>query len=252
MKTLLGKMLVGTGAAALLMMSAAAPAALAQTASASAAAASEAPKPATFSLSATGEVRLKPDVASITLGVTAEAPTAADAVRQNAIKMNQVLAALKKAGLADKDIQTSSLNLAPQYVYQENLPPRLTGYQVSNQVTVTVHDLSKLGQAVDAVVGAGATNIGNISFGLDDPKAAEDQARLKAVAALQAKADLYARATGLKIARLASLSEGGGYSPPSPMPMMMMARMDKSESTPVSAGEVSVRIDVSAVYELAR
>jgi uncharacterized protein YggE len=244
------KTLLAASAAAMLLASAAVPA-MAQ--APSAAMTAEALKPPTLSLSAQGETRIKPDMASITLGVTAEAPSAAEAVRQNATKMNAVLAALKRAGLADKDIQTSSLNLSPQYVYQENLQPRLTGYQVSNQVTVTVHDLTRLGQAVDAVVGAGATNIGNISFGLTDPKAAEDEARLKAVAAVQAKAELYAKATGHRIARLASLSEGGGYTPPPPMPVYAMARMEKSmDSTPVAAGEVSVRIDVSAVYEMAR
>jgi len=249
MKTLIG------AAAALLMMSAAVPA-LAQAAQgpgAPTAASAEAMKPATLNLSAYGETRVRPDMATITLGVSVEAPGAADAVKANAAKMTAVIAALKKAGVADKDIQTSSLNLSPQYVYQENLPPRLTGYQVSNQVTITVRDLTKLGQTVDATVGAGATNVNNISFGLADPKAAEDAARLQAVTALQAKAELYARATNHRIARLASLSEGGGYTPPSPpMPVYAMARMEKADSTPVAAGEVVVRIDVNAVYELAR
>ena len=244
MKTLIG------AAAAALMMSAAVPA-LAQTQTTAALA--EAPKPATLNLSAQGETRVRPDMATITLGVTAEKPTAGEAVRANAAQMTQVIAALKKAGLADKDIQTSSLNLSPQYVYQENLPPRLTGYQVSNQVTLTVRDLTKLGQTVDATVSAGATNVGGISFGVADPKAAEDEARLKAVAALQAKAELYAKATGHRIARMASLSESGGYAPPPmPMPVYAMARMEKADSTPVAAGEVVVRIDVNGVYELAR
>ncbi len=247
MKTLIG------AAAALLMMSAAAPALAQASASSAAAVSAEAVKPATLNLSAYGETRVRPDMATITLGVSVEAPGAADAVKANAAKMTAVIAALKKAGVADKDIQTSSLNLSPQYVYQENLPPRLTGYQVSNQVTITVRDLAKLGQTVDATVGAGATNVNNISFGLADPKGAEDAARLQAVAALQAKAELYARATNHRIARLASLSEGGGYTPPSPpMPMYAMARMEKADSTPVAAGEVVVRIDVNAVYELAR
>lgn len=250
MKTLIG------AAAALLMMSAAVPA-LAQASTGIPTTASmgsvEAIKPATLNLSAQGETRVRPDMASITLGVSVEQPTAAEAVRANAARMTQVIAALKKAGVADKDIQTSSLSLNPQYVYQENLPPRLTGYQVSNQVTITVRDLTRLGQTVDATVTAGATNVANISFGVTDPKAAEDEARLAAVKALQAKAELYARATGHRIARMASLSESGGYTPPSPpMPMYAMARMEKADSTPVAAGEVVVRIDVSAVYELSR
>lgn len=206
----------------------------------------------TLSLAASGEVSRKPDMATISTGVQTEAPTAAEALRLNATRMTQVIAALKKGGIAEKDIQTSGLSLSPQYVYQENLPPKLTGYQASNQVTVVVRDLTRLGLAVDAVVNAGANSLGGIAFGLQNSDAAEDAARLDAVKALQAKADLYARATGYRIARLVTLSEGGGYSPPTPMPMLAMARMDKAESTPVEAGELKVRIDINATFELVK
>ena len=207
----------------------------------------------TLNLSASGESKVTPDLATITLGVQTDGATAAGAMSANAVQMNKVIAALKKAGIAERDIQTSNLSVNPQYVYVENNPPKLSGYQANNQVTIQVRDLTKLGQTVDATVGAGATNVGGISFGLQDPKAAEDAARLDAVKALQAKADLYARATGYKIVRLVSLGEGGGYTPsPPPMPMYAMARMDKAESSPVSAGELKVRVDVSATYELAK
>ena len=206
----------------------------------------------TLNLTAFGEVSRKPDMATISTGVQTEAPTAAEAMRLNAVRMNQVIAALKKGGIADRDIRTSGLSLNPQYVYQENLPPKLTGYQASNQVTVAVRDLVKLGPAVDAVVQSGASNVGGISFGLQNSDAAEDAARLAAVKALQAKADLYAQATGYRVARLVTLSEGGGYSPPAPMMMANFARMDKAEATPVEAGELKVRIDVTATFELVK
>ena len=206
----------------------------------------------TFNLSASGETKVTPDLATITLGVQTDAPTAAGALSGNAAQMNKVVAALKKAGIADRDIQTSGLNVNPQYVYVENQPPKLNGYQASNQVTIQVRDLAKLGTTVDATVNAGATNVGGISFGLQNPQAAEDAARLDAVKALQAKADLYARATGYHIVRLVSLGEGGGYTPAPPMPMMMRANMAKADSSPVAAGELNVRIDVSATYELAK
>jgi uncharacterized protein YggE len=168
--------------------------------------------------------------------------------------MSQVMSALQKAGIAAKDIQTSGLNLNAQYQYEQNLPPRLTGYQASNQVTVTVHDLARLGAAVDATVTAGANQVNGISFGLDDPTAAENAARERAVKALQAKADLYARATGYRVGRLVSLSEGGGYSVPPPMPMMMnqMKREAMAADTSVSPGELKVRIEVRGLYELSR
>jgi uncharacterized protein YggE len=205
----------------------------------------------TLNQSADGEVRVAPDMATITLGVSTQAPTAQAAMAANASQMTAVTAALHKQGLADRDIQTSNINLNAQYVYAENQPPKLTGYQASNQVTVRVNDLTKLGGSIDAVVGAGANQVQGISFGLKDPHAAEDQARLKAAKALAAKADLYAGATGYKIGRLVNLSESGGYAPPQPMPMMA-ARFAKAESTPVSAGELSVRIEVSGQYELTR
>lgn len=212
-----------------------------------------APVPTTLSLSAFGETRLAPDQATINLGVQTEAPTAGEALRANATRMTAVIAALKRGGLTDRDIQTSNLSINPQYVYAENLPPRLTGYQVSNQVTITVRNLANLGQAIDASVNAGANNAGGISLGLSDPSTAEDAARLDAVKALDAKAQLYARATGYRIVRLVNLSEGGGYTPPSPMPMMAMSvKREAFDSTPVAGGELRVRIDVNAVYELAR
>jgi uncharacterized protein YggE len=245
------KTLLCAGALGLAMAcGAAAPAALAETLSPAADTVFHA---TTLNLSAYGETRATPDMATINLGVMTEAPAAAEALQANAARMNQVIAALRKAGIAQKDIQTSGLNLNAQYAYEQNQPPRLTGYQASNQVTVTVHDLARLGAAVDATVKAGANQVNSISFGLDDPTAAENAARETAVKALSAKADLYARATGYRVGRLVSLSEGGGYAPVSPpMPMMAMARMEKADSTPVSPGEMRVRVDVTALYELSR
>ena len=210
-------------------------------------------KATTFSLSAYGETRVAPDMATITLGVQTEAATAGEALKANGLRMNQVMAALKKAGIAERDIQTSNLNLNAQYAYEQNQPPRLTGYQASNQVTITVRDLAKLGATVDATVGAGANTVNGISFGLANPQAAEDAARLEAVKALQAKAELYGRATGYKAWRLVNLNEGGGYTPaPPPMPVYAMAKREMADSTSIASGELKVRIDVNAVYEASK
>ncbi len=121
-------------------------------------------------------------------------------------------------------------------------------------MTVIVQDLGKLGPSLDAVVAAGANQVNGISFGLKDPKAAEDAARLKAVQALQAKAQLYAGATGYHLNRLVNLSEGGGYTPEPVRPLMAMRVMAASAppQTPVEGGELTVRIDINAVYELTR
>jgi uncharacterized protein YggE len=207
----------------------------------------------TLSLDAFGETHVRPDMATINLGVTTSAKTAAAALAANGQQMSGVMAALKVAGIAAKDIQTSNLNLNPQYAYEQNQPPRLTGYQASNQVTVTVHDLSLLGAAVDATVGAGANEVSGVNLGLNDPLAAENAAREQAVRALTAKADLYARATGYRVGRLVSLSEGGGYAASSPVPMLRGIHSNAMVSeTVVSAGEMKVRIDVSGLYELTR
>ena len=244
MKTLLRAALLAT-----VLTAAIAPASMAQ---APAPAADSLFRATTFNLSAYGETRVAPDMASISLGVVTDGKTAAEALAANAARMTAVMASLRKAGIADKDIQTSNLSLNPQYRYVENQPPVLTGYQVSNQATVTVRDLKRLGAAVDATVGAGANQVNGISFGLADPTGAENAAREAAVKALSAKADLYARATGYRVSRLVSLSEGGGYSQPQPAPMYAVRAQMKESSTPVAGGELNVRIDVTALYEVTR
>lgn len=208
----------------------------------------------TLNLSAYGETKVAPDMATITLGVMTEAKTAAEAMQSNATRMNAVMASLRKAGIPDKDIQTSNLNLNPQYRYQENQPPLLVGYQASNNVTITVNDLKRLGPAVDASVASGANQVHGISFGLQDSTTAENAAREAAVKALAAKADLYARATGHRVTRLVSLSEGGGYAPQPPMPMVAYAakREAMDAGTSIAGGELKVRIDITGLYELAR
>ena len=247
MKTLLRAATVGIALAA----GAAAPAAFAQAAPP---AADTMFRATTLNLSAYGETKAAPDMATITLGVMTEAPTAAQAMQANAERMSQVTAALRKAGIAEKDIQTSNLNLNPQYRHQENEAPQVVGYQASNNVTVTVHDLTRLGRAVDATVAAGANQVYGISFGLDDSSAAENAAREEAVKALAAKAELYARLTGHRVARLVTLSEGGGSYQRPPMPMMEVAsfRGAKAADTSVSPGELTVRVDITGLYELAR
>ncbi|OYX34945.1 MAG: hypothetical protein B7Y99_04805 [Caulobacterales bacterium 32-69-10] len=207
----------------------------------------------TLNLSAFGETRIAPDQATITLGVSVQAPTAAAAMAENRTRMNATIAALKAQGIAERDIQTSGLNLNPQYVYEPNKPQRLTGYQAANDVTITVRDLARLGTVVDAVVAAGANQINGIAFGLANPRAAEDAARRAAVQALSAKAALYAEATGTRLVRLVNLSEGGGYTPQPPRPMFRMAAQSAdAASTPVQPGELSVRIDVTGMYEVAK
>lgn len=206
----------------------------------------------TLDVQAEGVAHVAPDMATVTLGVASDAPSAAAAQAKNAQRMGAVLEALRRAGLAGRDVQTSSLSLSPQYAYADGQAPRLTGYRASNGVTVKVRDLSRLATAVDAVAQAGADEVSGIAFGLQDPQDAENAARRDAVHKLQAQAQLYAGATGLRLQRLVTLAETGGYSPQPPRPMMAMAMRAKEASTPVEAGELDVQVQVRATYEMAR
>jgi len=206
-----------------------------------------------LTLAAYGEVKVAPDMATINFGVVTEAPTAQEAMAQNAARMAEVTAALRRAGIDPRLVQTSGLNLSAQYDYVENNPPRLRGYQASNRVTVRVEDLARTGQVVDAVVAAGVNQIDGIGFGLKDPSTAENQARVLAVRALQEKAALYAQALGVPLGGIRNLTEGGGYTPRPPMPMYARAEMAADGmATSVAPGELTVRIDVTGVYDLAR
>src|SRR5579872_1062169 len=193
------------------VIAAAAPAALAQAPPSDAQFAAT-----TLDLGATGEVSVAPDMATITMGVTNQAPSADEALRDNAEAMSRAVAALRASGVEARDIQTSTLSLNPQYVYNQGQPPRLSGYEASNQVAITVVELARLGPVVDAVVKAGATNVSQISFGLKSRVPAENAARLAAGKALEDKAALYADATGYRIRRLVNLTEGASYSTPPP------------------------------------
>lgn len=205
-----------------------------------------------LNLSAYGEVKAAPDMATINFGVVTEATTAAEAMSLNATRMIEVMTALRRAGIEARNVQTSGLNLSAQYDYVQNEPPKLRGYQAANQVTVIIDDLTKVGTTADAVVAAGVNQINGISFGLRDPSAAENQARQIAVRNLQAKAALYSQALGVELGGIRSLSEGGGYAAPPPMPMYAVRGNAMADSTPVAAGELTVRIDITGVYDLNR
>ena len=202
-----------------------------------------------LSLSAWGESRVAPDLASVSVGVTTHAGSAVEAMRQNASRMNALLAAVKQAGVASADVQTTEINLFAEYANEQGQAPRVTGYQASNSVSVTVRDLSRLGAVIDAASGAGGNQVSGVSFGLKDRQAAEDTARVDAVRRLQAKAELYARALGRRLGPLQSFSEGSANVSQPPRPMMMAARVAQA-STPTSAGELNLHVDVEGIWTL--
>lgn len=223
-------------------------------------AANAAPQAATMlTLAAEGRVTRAPDVATFSAGVVSQGPSASEALRANATDMTRVIAALKRAGVADKDIQTSNLSLNPVYAPQRNLPdgmlepaqPRIIGYQANNTVSVRQHKLGDLGKVIDALVTAGANQVNGPGFEIDDPDPAQDEARAAAMAKARARAELYARAAGLHVARIVSISESGGWTPPQPV-MYRMAAMDagSAPTSPVQAGEMQMSVTVTVQFEL--
>lgn len=201
-------------------------------------------------ITARGDVRRVPDIAIISAGVVTNAADAAGAMQDNATRMARVLAALKKAGVAAKDVTTSSINLSPQYRYVENQAPVVVGYQASNQVTVRFRDIAKSGTILDALVKEGANQINGPTLTLDKPEAAQDEARVEAIKTARARADLYANAVGMKVKRIVSISESEGYSG-GPVPVMAVRNMAAAEAkTDIMPGEQSVSVNVSVVFEL--
>jgi len=199
-------------------------------------------------ISATGEVTRVPDVAIISAGVVSRSASASGALQDTANRMSQVLGALKRAGVADRDIQTSNVSLNPEYRYPENQSPQLVGYTASNNVTVRFRDIRSSGKILDALVAVGANQINGPTLTVDKPESALDEARAKAVAIGRARAELYAHSLGLRVVRIVSVNESGGYAVPPPVPMMM-AQARKAD-TSIEAGEQKLQVNVAMTFEL--
>ncbi|HEY2915602.1 MAG TPA: SIMPL domain-containing protein [Candidatus Limnocylindrales bacterium] len=204
----------------------------------------------TISVTGTGKVTLSPDTADLRLGVLVTAASVKDARNQAADAMSRVIAALKGLGISDADIKTSWVSLQPTYDYQSGAnPPHITGYQFSNSVAVTLHDLAKVGDAIDAALAAGATSLDGVSFRVADEAGAEAQAREAAMTEARAKAQTLASAAGVSISGVASISETMA---PVPYPIAYggaAAPADgKSVPTPVQPGTTDVSVTIAVVY----
>lgn len=210
-----------------------------------------------LTVSAEGSSTREPDLASYTAGVTTQGATATEALSANSAQMTKVLAAVKRAGIADRDIQTSNLSVSPVYANAKRLPDgsyeegpqRIVGYQANNSVSVRQRKLSDVGKVIDALVTAGANQVNGPSFQLSEPQAAQDEARTQAVKVARARADLYARASGLRVVRIVSISESGGFTP-QPVTYARKAAMDMAAAPPVAAGELETNVNVTVQFEL--
>lgn len=201
-------------------------------------------------VSATGEATRVPDVAIISAGVATRSSTASGAIQEAADRMSRVLAALKRAGVEDRDIQTSTISLNPEYRYENNQPPQLVGYSASNQLTVRFRDIRNSGKILDALVGQGANQINGPNLTIDKPEDALDEARAKAVAIGRARADRYARGLGMRVVRVVAVSESGGYAVPPPAPPMPVMEMARAADTKIVPGEQKLQVTLAMTFEL--
>ncbi|MFC3703342.1 SIMPL domain-containing protein [Devosia honganensis] len=204
-----------------------------------------------------GEVRAAPDMATIGSGVTTQGATAREALDANTAAMNELIAALKEAGIEARDIQTSGFSVNPNYVYSDardelgySLPPRINGYQVSNSVSVVVRDLAELGAILDRSVTVGANTINGVSFSVADPTDLLNDARRAAFADARDKAELYAGIAGARLGDLESISERQDFSGPQPYPMYARAELQSAAAVPVEAGEMSFAVTVNVEWDL--
>jgi hypothetical protein len=198
-------------------------------------------------IAVTGEAHISapPDLAQIEAGVTSEAKSAREASDANNAAMGKVLLALKGTGIDEKDYQTSRLSLQAQNsVPKAGVTSTIIGYRASNQVTIRLRDVTKLGNVIDTLVAAGANNIGGIDFMVSQPSKLLDEARQQAIADARRKAEIYAKAAGVALGAPLSISEGGAPQP------MFRARLATAAPAPIAQGEETLSISVSVTWAI--
>jgi len=204
----------------------------------------------TINVQGEGRANVAPDLATVSLGVTTQAPTAAQAMADNAARQTAVIDALRAQGVAPADLQTQGLSLSPMQDFsREGQPPVITGYQAQNIVTARVRDLERLGPLLDTMVAAGATDVQGVSFSREDAAATEDRARTEAVSEARRRAEVIANAAGMELGPLVSLTDTSMSEGPRPLAMMARAA-DAETSTPVATGELTLTAQVTGVWSL--
>jgi len=206
-------------------------------------------------VSAYAEVRRPPDIAILATGVVSLAPEAKGAMSRNAEQMSRVVAAIEAAGIARKDVQTSGVSLNPDYLYLANRPPRVKGYYASNTVNVTVRDIGRLGEILDAIVATGSNQVNGPMFDIENKDAVLDEARAKALAKARERAEGYAKRLGLRVRRVISIDETGGRGVPRPVDARSVAVEQAAAangSAPILPGENVLGLGLDVVYELGR
>jgi uncharacterized protein len=202
--------------------------------------------PAAISVTGEATVSVPPDLAQVDAGVTSDAKTAREASEANNAAMGKVLLALKGAGIAEKDYQTSQLSLQPQYPPNRSGPSPVVGYRASNRVTVRVRDVTKVASLIDTLVGAGANDIGGINFKVSQASKLLDDARTQAVADARRKAEIYAKAAGVTLGAPLSISEEGA----APRPVFRAKLAPEMAAAPVAQGEETLSVTVNVSWAI--
>ncbi len=202
-------------------------------------------------LSVYESVNVDPDMATIGAGVTTEAATATAALRQNSVEMRRVIDRIKKLGIAEKDIQTTGINLHPRYDYdQQNQRQVFRGYQVSNRVSVKLRKIEDTGKVLDELVSAGATDLSGPSFSIENDDLAKDAARKRAVERARDRANAYAAMFGYSGVRVLQVSESVVGRGPMPITRDVSVEMAKASDAPVQPGQVEAGVNVSITFEM--
>jgi len=197
-----------------------------------------------------GSVSVPPDYAQIGAGVTTKAKTAKEATDANSKLMTAITAALMSAGIEQKDIQTSRFSVQPVYTSpQPNTEPKLSGFSVSNQVSVTIRQIANVGEILDRLIATEVTDVGDVEFLHSDTSKALDQAREAAVADARRKAELYARVAGLSLGGVAWITEDSGYAPPVAMGAMR-AFGGMPPPPPISGGEDTLQVRITVGFDI--
>jgi hypothetical protein len=204
--------------------------------------------PSAVCVAGEASISVPPDIASVDAGVASDAKTAREASEANNVAMGKVMAALKSANIDARDIQTSRLSLQPQYAPNRSGPSPIVGYRASNRVTVRIHDVTKVANVIDTLVGAGANDIGNVNFEVSQASKLLDDAREKAVADARRKAEIYAKAAGVTLGAPLSISEEGAPQPAFRGKMAMP--MAAAAPTPIAQGEETLSVSVSVTWAI--
>ncbi|MBX9455207.1 MAG: SIMPL domain-containing protein [Rhizobium sp.] len=212
------------------------------------------PREPVIVVSGEGDAAVAPDLAIVSLGVTETRKTAREALDVTNAAMTAVIDALRKEGIAPRDLQTSGLSIQAQYSYPQNedgtpRPPVLTGYMVSNTLTARVRDLTRVGAVIDAAVTLGVNQGGDIRFTNDDPAQTVTKARGAAVRNAIDKARTLADAAGVKLGRILEITEAGTPDMPRPMMSARMAK-ESADAVPVEAGENSYAVNVNVTFAI--